>query len=86
MPIFAAWWLNLSPTILSFVLRHHMIQGEGHASVNSLYVDDLVGAVGNENEAFEIYHKAQLVMRVAGFNFRKWNTKSPILKTKIVRM
>ena len=80
--------LNSSPAILNSVLRHHLTQGKGHRYINSLlaeslYVDDFVGGAANDDEAFEIYHKARHIMRVAGFNLRKWNTNSPMLKTKI---
>ena len=79
---------NLSPAILNSVLRHHLTQGEGHTSVNSLlseslYVDDLVGAAGNDNEAFEIYHKAQLVIRLQGLISGSGKPSHPFLRLKL---
>ncbi|XP_065918882.1 uncharacterized protein [Dysidea avara] len=81
--------LTSSPAILNSVLRHHLTQGKGNESpVNrlleeSLYVDDFVGGAVNDEEAFELYQKAQEVMKTAGFNLRKWNTNSPTLRAKI---
>ena len=80
--------LTSSPAILSSVLMHHLTQRtDPNTPVNSLlaeslYVDDFVGGASNDKEAFEIYHKARQVMRMAGF---KWNTNSSILKAKIER-
>ena len=48
-----------------------------------LYVNNFVGEAANDEEAFEIYHKARHVMRVTRFNVRKWNTSSAMLKTKM---
>ena len=56
--------LTSSPAILSSVLMHHLIQRTDPKSpvnsplAESLYVDDFVGGASNDEEAFEIYHKA----------------------------
>ena len=81
--------LTSSSAILSSVLMHHLTQRKDPKSpvnlllAESLYVDDFVGGASNDEEALEIYHKTRQVMRIAGFNLRKWNTNSPTVKAKI---
>ena len=81
--------LTSSLAILSSVLMHHLTQQKDPKSLvhvllaESLYVDDFVAGAMNDEEAFEIYHKARQIMKAAGFNLRKWNTNSPTLKIKI---
>ena len=56
---------------------HHLTQRMNPKSpvnsllAESLYIDDFVGGASNDEEAFEIYHKARQVMRIAGFNLIK---------------
>ena len=41
-----------------------------------LYVDDLATGTDSEEEAFNLYKSAKVVMKKGGFNLRKWNCNS----------
>lgn len=47
---------------------------------NSLYVDDLVTGEANDNEMLDLYLKSKSIMQRSGFNLRKWNTNSTVVR------
>ena len=52
---------------------------------NSLYVDDLVTGGANDDEVLDSYSKSKSIMQRVGFNLRKWNTNSTIVREAINR-
>ena len=46
-------------------------------------MDDFVGGANDVEEAFEVYQKSKMIMREGGFNLRKWNNNSNLLRKRI---
>ena len=79
-----------SPSILGATIAHHLRfmykQSEPEMATlleKSLYVDDLLSGVGDDEKALEIYHKSKKIMAGGGFNLRKWNSNSPNVMSEI---
>ena len=81
--------LTPSPAILNSVIQRHL---ESHKTKEpevvallqeSFYVDDLVGGAMEDDQALEIYEKANDIMNSGGLKLRKWNSNSTILRTKV---
>ena len=81
--------LTPSPAILNTVIHHHLarkcIQEPQIIKLlaKSLYVDDFMGGANDVNEAFEVYQKTKRIMSEGGFNLRKWNTNSNVLRERM---
>ena len=52
---------------------------------NSLYVDDLVTGEANNDKVLDLYSKSKSIMQRGGFNLRKWNTNSTVVREAINR-
>lgn len=82
------FWLRPSPAILGSTTRYHLdVQLSEEFKIelierlkNSLYVDDLVTGEANDNEMLDLYLKSKSIMQRSGFNLRKWNTNSTIVR------
>ena len=82
--------LRPSPAILGSTIRHHLdaqLSEEFYMELikrlkNSLYVDDLVTGEAN-NKVLELYSKSKSIMQRGGFNLRKWNTNSTVVREAI---
>lgn len=83
--------LRPSPAILGSVITHHLRKYQEQypnlvqSTLDSLYVDDLIGGVDSGEQGFHLYQKAQEIMTAGGFNLRKWNSNSPELMEQIRR-
>ena len=81
--------LTPSPAILRGVIRHHLLQYRGsHTQVaqfllDTLYVDDLPGGATDDKNGFEFYQQAKEIMKIGGFNLRKWRSNSHTLQQQI---
>ena len=81
--------LTPSPVILRGVIRHHLLQYRGsHTQVaqfllDTLYVDDLPGGATDDKNGFEFYQQAKEIMKIGGFNLRKWRSNSHTLQQQI---
>ena len=83
--------LRPSPAILGSTIRHHLdaqLSEEFYMELikrlkNSLYVDDLVTGEANNNKVLELYSKSKSIMQRGGFNLRKWNTNSTVVREAI---
>ena len=51
--------------------------------LKSLYVDDFASSVSSETEGFSLYDKLKERFKEGGFNMRKWETNSNVLRKKI---
>ena len=78
-----------SPSILGATIAHHLRlykQSESEMAAllkKSLYVDDLLSGVGDDEKALEIYHKSKKIMADRGFNLRKWKSNSQNVMSEI---
>ena len=85
--------LRPSPAILGSTIRHHLdaqLSEEFKMELierlkNSLYVDDLVTGEANDDEVLDLYSKSKSIMQRGGFNLRKWNTNSTVVREAINR-
>ena len=50
---------------------------------DDLYVDDCTSGVADVKEGVDFYEKAKLIMRKAGFDYRKWVTNNNELQNYI---
>ena len=48
-------------------------------------MDDLVTGEANDNEVLDLYSKSKSIMQQGGFNLRKWNTNSTVVREAINR-
>ena len=82
---------NASPFLLNCVLRHHIrrYEQEDPEFVNTLiggfFVDDLVTACADPQEALTLYEKAKRRMKEGGFTLRKWKTNDGELAKEIAQ-
>ena len=81
--------LKLSPAVLGAVIAHHV--EKYHKTYpkaaglleESLYDDDLVAGADSVDKVFNLYLNCKTLMKEGGFNLRKWNSNSTVLKGKI---
>ena len=48
-----------------------------------MYVDDLPGGATDDKNGFEFYQQAKEIMKIGGFNLRKWRSNSHTLQQQI---
>ena len=78
-----------SPFLLNATVRHHMAKYVKQDAkfvetvLNSLYCDDFVGALNDENEALLLFEKLKARFAEAAFNMRKWVSNSKAVLDKI---
>ncbi len=51
--------------------------------LKSLYVDDFASSASSVPEGYSLYDKLKKIFKEGGFNLRKWETNSDILRAKI---
>ncbi|VEN41764.1 unnamed protein product [Callosobruchus maculatus] len=78
--------VNCSPFLLAATLKKHLqSQSDNYNDtcsilLQSFYVDDLVVAVNNEEDAERIFYESKEILAKAGMNLRKWNTNNAKLR------
>ena len=78
-----------SPFLLNATVRHHMAKYVKQDAqfvetvLNSLYCDDFVGTLNDENEALLLFEKLKARFAEAAFNMRKWVSNSKPVLDKI---
>ena len=81
--------LTPSPAILTETIQHHvtrylLVEPEiCKILASGFYVDDFTSGAQTVEEGLNIYQKAKLLMQQGGFNLRKWNTNSQMLRQRI---
>ena len=83
--------LRPSPAMLGSMIRHHLeaqLSEEFNMELierlkNSLYVDDLVTREANDNQVLDLCSKSKSILQQGGFNLRKWNTNSTVVREAI---
>ena len=69
-----------SPFLLNGTLRHHLSKYEEvdpmfvQALKDSLYVDDLLGASSDEDQAHDLYQNTKKCLKEGGFEMHKWKS------------
>ena len=81
--------MTSSPFLLNATLEYHIsnyLKDDPELAkriIDSLYVDDQSAGEQTDDKAFAIYLKLKDVMKIGGFNLRKWCTNSPNLRRQL---
>ncbi|CAB3999850.1 Hypothetical predicted protein [Paramuricea clavata] len=74
--------LTPSPAVLASIIQHHLSRHKEREPEmvsllnDSFYVDDFAGGAKTDDDAVEVYEKAQAIMKDGGFTLRKWMSNS----------
>jgi len=81
--------LTPSPAILASTIRYHLSKYEEREPKivsllrDSFYVDDFAGGAYEDSEALQIYGTSKELMSKGGFQLRKWNSNSKVVRESI---
>ncbi|CAB3999250.1 Hypothetical predicted protein [Paramuricea clavata] len=74
--------LTPSPAVLASIIQHHLSRHKEREPEmvsllnDSFYVDNFAGGAKTDDDAVEVYEKAQAIMKDGGFTLRKWMSNS----------
>ena len=77
--------------MLNATVRYHL---ESHVETHqelveriqrSIYVDDIVSGSTSEEEAYTVYSESKKLLKIAGFNLRKFASNSASLQLKVLQ-
>ena len=81
--------INSSPFLLNGTIAHHINSYKDvdpdfvEEVLKSLYVDDFASSASSVSEGYSLYNKLKKRFKEGGFNLRKWETNSDVLRAKI---
>lgn len=81
--------LTPSPAILATIIQRHLsMHQEREPEMVSLLndsfcVDDFAGGAQNDDDALNVYEKAQALMKDGGFTLRKWTSNSKAFRERV---
>ena len=80
--------VSSSPFLLNATIQHHVEQVQTEPAVarklrRAFYVDDVVTGAKDEADAYQLYRASKEIMKIGGFNLRKFCSNSSSLQVQI---
>lgn len=78
-----------SPFLLNATVQYHLDNNAKNSDwiakdlKNSMYMDNVVTGVSNDEKAVQYYMHSRELMKTAGMNLRQWSTNSTVLQQKV---